>query len=180
MPTKESYSSDPLINAIHQGIKRGIDVTVDNECWGSAVILIYSAMDTMAFLGMPADQNDVTRDDFVTWADRYIHFPCKEQISGLEFYGARCATLHTYGSESRISREGRVRQIGYFDHGLPEVRADASISTELVLVSVTALRQSVFTGIDRYLVDLFSDATRRDVAERRLQKIMNAVPRRHP
>jgi hypothetical protein len=172
----EHLSTDPLTNAI-QGIKRGIDVTVENECWGSAVILIYAAMDAMAFLGMPAGQEDVTRDDFVAWADRYVHFPCKEQISGLELYGARCATLHAYGTESRLSRLGRVRQIGYAKRCVPEVRYHPPTSTELVIVSAQALRDSLFTGIDRYLVDLFSDPVRGRVADNRLQKIMNAILR---
>jgi hypothetical protein len=38
----------------------------------------------MAFLGMPENQIDVTRQDFIQWVDRYIHFPCKEQLSGLD------------------------------------------------------------------------------------------------
>jgi hypothetical protein len=73
---------DPIINAIHNGIKRGIRVTLQNNCVGSAVILILSGIDAMAFLEMPAGQDDVTRNDFVTWVERYIKFPCKEQLTG--------------------------------------------------------------------------------------------------
>jgi hypothetical protein len=47
---------DPIINVIHRGIKRPITLLLENECHPAAVILIYSGMDTMASLGMPASQ----------------------------------------------------------------------------------------------------------------------------
>lgn len=46
-------SQDPIINVIHNNIRKGIDVTIGNKCLGSAVILILSAIDAMAYLGMP-------------------------------------------------------------------------------------------------------------------------------
>jgi len=67
-------SRDPIINAVHNGIKRGIRVAIENDCLGSAVILILSGIDSMAYLAMPATQDDVTRSDFVRWAEQYIKF----------------------------------------------------------------------------------------------------------
>ena len=52
---------DPIINVIHNGIKRGIRVALENNCLPAALILIYSGIDTMAYLNMPADQDDVHR-----------------------------------------------------------------------------------------------------------------------
>jgi len=169
----EKFSDDLVINVVQQGIKRGIDVAIENHCYGSSVILIYSAIDTMAFLGMPAAQKDVARADFVAWADRYMRFPCKEQITGIELYAARCAMLHNYGTRSRLSRKGQARQVGYADHAIPEVRFDPQISDELVMVSIQALRTSLFQGIDRYLVDLFVDSARAPVAEERLRWLVH-------
>ena len=42
-------ASDTLINVIHQQIKRGIRVCLKENCYGSALILIYSGIDAMAF-----------------------------------------------------------------------------------------------------------------------------------
>jgi hypothetical protein len=105
--------TDPIINAIYGGIKKGIQVAIDNECLDSAVILILSGIDSMAYLNMPANQEDVTKNDFVTWADHYIKFPCKEQLTGLDLYGARCAMLHSFGAVSKLSREGKCRMVCY-------------------------------------------------------------------
>jgi hypothetical protein len=172
----ETYSRDPLINGIQQGIKRGIDVTIENKCYGSAIILIYSAIDAMAHLGLPSNREDVHRGDFVTWADRYIKFPCVNQVTGLEFYGARCAMLHSYGVVSKLKREGRIqRNIAYSNDFVPAVYYRPDIETDLVFVSIHAFRDALFHGIDRYLVDLFADPARRPDAERRLGWIMTSV-----
>lgn len=169
-------SDDPLTNAVHQGIKRGIDICIMNECWGSALILIYSAIDTMAFLGMPKGQPEVKSVDFRAWADKYIRFPGLEQVTGLELWGARCGVVHCFGSESRISREGKGRQVGYVSCGVRPVSYDPSIAADYVQVSLLELRNSLFKGIDNYLVDLFANKERAPVAEARLQKLFNVIP----
>ena len=73
---------DPISKAIYGGIKRGIQVAVENNCYGSAVILILSGIDSMAFFNMPESQTDVTGSDFIDWVDRYIKFPCNEKLHG--------------------------------------------------------------------------------------------------
>ncbi len=169
-------STDPLINAVHNGIKRGIRVALENDCLGSAVILILSGIDAMAYVGMPAGQEDVTRNDFITWVERYIKFSCSEQLSGWDLYGARCAMLHSYGTASDLSRKGKCRQIGYMDKSVPEIRFDPSVSMDLVLVSVPALADAFFSGIDQFLVDVFADKKKRPIADQRLQKLVQATP----
>lgn len=163
--------NDPIINAIYGGIKRGIQVTIENRSYASAVTLILSGIDTMAYLSMPASQQDVKQKDFVTWAERYIKLPCKEQLTGLDLYGARCAMLHTYGARSKLSREGKCRLICYMDKGVPEIRSNPHVK-HLVIVSVSALADAFFNGIDLFLVDLFSNKEKAAIAEERLKELM--------
>lgn len=174
--TMPDLTRDPLINAIHNGIKRGIRVSIDNQSFGSAVLLILSAIDTMAYLGMPPDRQDVIREDFVSWADRYIRFPCEQQVTGLDLYGARCAMLHTYSVRSKLSRQGKCRVIGYMDRAVPEVQYNPSISTTLVMVSVVGLADALFDGINRFLIEVFSDRKRAPVVEARLQTLVQSLP----
>jgi len=169
-------SRDPIINAIHNGIKRGIRVALENHCLGSAVILILSGIDAMAYIAMPASQDDVTRSDFVRWAEQYIKFPCSEQLTGLDLYGARCAMLHNYGTASELSRKGKCRQVGYMDKSVPEVRFNPKVSKDLVLVSVPALADAFFSGADKFLVDVFGDKNKASIAEQRLRKLVQAIP----
>lgn len=171
-------TKDPIVNAIHNGIKGGINVTVENKCFGSAVILIYSGMDTMAYLNMPLGQEEVTKRDFVEWVEKYIHFPCTEQLTGLDLYGARCSTLHRYGVVSRLSKEGKCRQVGYMDHSRPEVLYNPDVNQSLVLVSVEALRDAFFKGVDRFLIDVFGsgDCQKIQILEQRLKTLFQSFP----
>lgn len=167
---------DPVTNAIHNGIRRGIQVAVENGCHGSAVVLIYSGIDSMAYLAMPQGQMDVEGKDFIDWADRYIRFPCKDQLSGADLYGARCAMVHTYSVHSRISRKGKARLIGYMDKSVPEVRYNPEVNKQLVLVSVPALAEAFFQGTDKFLVDAFSDKTRAPIIEARMKNLVQCLP----
>jgi hypothetical protein len=165
-----TFKNDPITNSIYDGIKRGIKVSLENHCYGSAVKLILSGMDTMAYLNMPATQQDVEKKDFIIWVERYIRFPCKEHLTGLDLYGARCAMLHTYGVRSKLSKEGKCRMVGYMNKGIPEIRTKPN--SDLVMVSITALADAFFKGIDEFLIDLFSNKEKAAIAEERLKELI--------
>src|ERR1700730_12721886 len=114
-----AFTRDPIINVIYNDIKSPIRLLLDRHFEPAAVKLIYAGIDTMASLGIPDTQTDVTREDFVKWCERYIHFRCKEQLSGLDLYGARCSVLHAHSAISRLSRQGKCRMLGYADHMVP-------------------------------------------------------------
>lgn len=171
-----NLARDPVINAINNGIRRGIEVTVANGCYGSAVVLVYSGMDSMAFLAMPKGQTDVTGKDFIEWADRYIRLPCTERLTGADLYGARCAMVHNYSVYSKMSRDGKCRLVGYMDKAVPEIMYNPEVSEELVLVSVPALAEAFSRGIDKFLVEAFSDKTRAPVVEERMRKLVQCLP----
>jgi len=163
------FSRDPVHNAIHEGIKEDIRLALEHKRFRAAVLLIYAGMDAMSVLSMPATQDDVTGADFISWADRYIRFPCVTQVKGVDLYGARCSMLHTYGAVSKMSRQGKCRMIAYADHQIPEVRFNPSVASDLMIVSVKALMDAFFAGIDRFFVESFADKAKGALIEKRLQ-----------
>jgi len=169
-------SQDPIVNAIHGGIRRGIEVTIENGCLGSAVILILSAIDTMAYLSMPEAQEDVARADFLSWAKRYIRFPGREQLDGADLYGARCSMLHTYGAQSKMSRDGSCRVILWMDHAEPPILSNSKIPG-YVMVAVTGLCDSLFQGMDRFFVDIFREPQSKQAAlvNQRFNKLVHEM-----
>ncbi len=56
-------SRDPLINAINNGIRRAIDVAIDNRCFGAAVILIFATVipERFTILGISDDLEAASR-----------------------------------------------------------------------------------------------------------------------
>jgi hypothetical protein len=175
------HSSDPIVNAIQNGIKRSIQVLIENDCYPSSVVLIYTGMDTMAYLNMPATETYVKGKFFISWADRYIRFPCKEQVSGLELYNARNGVVHTYSSFSRGTDEGKSRVIGYMDHSIPEVIYKPN-DKNLVMVSIKGLAEAFFKAVDQSLIDIFSDpdTNRKKVVEERLSRLNLTFPFKLP
>ena len=173
----DDFSRDPVNNAINDGIRRGIEVAIDNDCFGPAVILIYTGIDAMAYISMREDKEDVARQDFIDWVDTYIRFPCESQITGLDAYGARCGMLHNYSVFSKITREGKCRKLAYVDQSLPEVIYDPSISESLAVVSIRGLAQAFFNGIDKCLIDIFTHKQRAKLAEDRLKGMTLCMPR---
>jgi len=173
-----TLSEDPIINVITNGIKRDIDVALANQCYRAAAILMLSAIDTMAFLAMPEAQAEVTKRDFITWANKYIHFPGPDQLTGADLYGARCAMLHCYGVRSRMSRNGECRVLGYMDVSDPPVRFSPEVSKGVVLVSLAGLRDALFAAIDGFLIDVYKDRNSKGarLADERFSTLVHEYP----
>jgi hypothetical protein len=173
------FSQDPVINVIHNSIRKGINVTLQNECYASAVTLILSAIDAMAYLAMPESQKDVTKSDFVKWAEEYIRFPGRNQLTGLDLYGARCAMLHSFGAQSKMSREGQCRVILWMDQAVPPILFRPDVAPEHAMVSILALKDALFAGMDRFLINLYRDPNSKEakLADKRFQSFVHTMPR---
>ena len=173
------FAGDSLINAIYQGIKRGIQVTYDNECYGACLILIYCGIDAMSYLDMPLGQAEVHSDDFIHWAERYLSPKLKSQatqITGEELYSARCGVVHTYTVESRRTKGGDCRRIGYMVGGNCSIAYDPKIDSGTVMLRLETLRDAFFTAIDRFLTESYADRQKQPILETRLRNLLNTIP----
>lgn len=170
------FSRDPYNNIIQEGLKGDIAFCFNNQRFRAALILIYSAIDSMASLTMPAEQVEVQRKDFIAWADRYIHLADSNAPTGVELYGARCALLHGYGIESRLSRTGDARRVFYVDNCWPAIRHDPSVDPSMVGVSLTALKDAVLAGIDRCMIEIHANPSEYPKTDDRLDWMFMCRP----
>jgi hypothetical protein len=112
-------------------------------------------MDTMAFLGMPANRIDVMRSDFIAWTQQYMQIAVPDPPTGQDLYGTRCTVLHG-GAPSRFTREGLGRPMGH--------------------VPVAELVRAYFAGVDRFLAELALDPERADAANGRMEHLLRTIP----
>jgi hypothetical protein len=176
-PAPLDLSRDPVIKSIYGAIKGDIQFNLENERFGAVLTLTLAGIDAMAYLSMPAAKNEVKQGDFVRWAEQYLDIVNGRPLTGLDLYGARCAVLHQYGVVSRLSREGRCRIIMWQNKGtVPEHVPSSSPEGDTILASITALAESFFVGIGRYLPIAFDDAKRRTVLEPRLRGLLQSFP----
>ena len=163
------------IGVIHDTIKKGIRVTLEHECIGASLVLIYCGIDTMAFLDMPPkDVEEVSGADFKAWVDKYLRFDGVQALTGEEVWGARCGVVHTLGVESRSTRRQSApcRKVLYmWKANVPFLRKPDS---DLVWVEVNALADAFFSGVDKFVVHLFD--SRAELAEARFKTLVREYP----
>jgi hypothetical protein len=77
-----------------------------------ALALIYVGIDVMANISQ-RDKEQANRHDFVYWSEKYMNCSSRLGVSGLDLYAARCGVLHSYTSDSGLSRRRHARRIFY-------------------------------------------------------------------
>ena len=173
--------ADSLYNVLLNGIIKDVNDAWERKSYRAALILVYSGIDTMSHLTMPAGKDEVTRVDFVAWAEKYLRFRDANKnptltLPGIELYAARCALVHTYSSEADLHKKGKAkRQIGYGDEFLPEVAERGDVE-HLVMVSIRGLVDAFSRGVAATLQDIKGDEPRRKVFAKRLDKMMHELP----
>jgi hypothetical protein len=90
-----------------------IRICLDNKLILPALVLIYTGMDFAASLRRPEGNDNVTRSDFVCWAEKFMDCRQRLGVSGLDLYGARCGVVHTYSPDSDVHRTGKAKRIMY-------------------------------------------------------------------
>ena len=91
-----------------------IDECVKKDRITPALILLYSAIDSFSKLSNKTGKGG--RQVFQEWVKTYMlnkyPLPCNEA----DIYAARCALLHTYTSESDLSKNSQAMEL-YYVHG---------------------------------------------------------------
>jgi hypothetical protein len=170
------FRDDTHQKVVEDGIKQDIEVVLKHGRYRAAVMLIYAGMASMAYLGLPEGRHEVKSDDFILWAERYIELPIRPSLTGEELYGARCGLLHTSGIESRRSRTGKCRLIGYSYQGVPKSVFNATIRPNLVMIAIEHLKDAFFAAVNSFFISTLSNAERRLLVETRLETMVQTFP----
>jgi hypothetical protein len=77
-------------------------------------MLLYSAIDGMAWCVRQNLTGDVTEEDFEKWVEIYVlEGPKAGDVTAVDLYAARCAMLHSQIAESRKSKNAIAREVHY-------------------------------------------------------------------
>ena len=169
--------TENILKTVQGDIKDPIRIVLKNKKYRAAVILILTGIDTMAYLSMPAGKKTQDCHDFIEWVDKYVLFEGREKLTGLELYIARCVILHSYSDYSSIMSMGDCRKIEYTDQSnQDETEYNPKESDKIVKISVKALTEAFFKGVDRFFDYLFSDNEKALLVEKRLDELMLKFP----
>lgn len=153
-------------------IGHDIDACLRNNAPTGAVLLIYCAIDAMSFLSMPLDQEEVKRNDFIAWVEKYMKTDAGQpyQYRGIDLYGARCGIAHNYGVQSRLSRNGECKIFAYKCASL-EHCYDPDRNPDMIVLGVELFAQDFFDAVDRFLADIENDGELKNRVDARLPNL---------
>jgi hypothetical protein len=158
----------------------GIELLIDRKLLQPALVIIYSTMDAAAWLDVQGP-GDVTRRDFVNWVERYALPGSELPCTGLELYGARCGLLHSLTAVSKLSREGRIRTLGYAWGTASPKDLDETARflrrTDIVGVHIGDLRTALKIGLQSFMNDAAREPSRWANVLERARYLFSHLPR---
>lgn len=160
---------DGLINEIKTCEKAGATT--------SAVVMAFVCLDTMTYLALPAGRESQGKADFIAWVNANLrgHQDQPYQYRGLDVYGARCAMLHTFTSESDFhEKNGDAKKFAYHDGG--KHAYDPTVDERLVMIGTASLLNDVVHAVGTFIDGCKANAALRARVEGRLPKVLAAIP----
>jgi hypothetical protein len=149
-----------------------VRVCLDSNFAEEALTLIYSAIDTLAFLGSPAGTEYSERGPFIEWCEKYI-VSCFGSLSGgpsgIDLYGARCGVLHVSSAKSSLGQQGKAREIWYQFRGQHGLNLATNTPKLAVGLDVEVFVAAFEKGSHCFLEELNRDQVRYALAEERAQ-----------
>lgn len=90
-----------------------VDLCLAHRFITPTLILIYSGIDTLAWLNRRHDEPNVTGEDFMRWVDTYMLPDKRVQCKSSDLWSARCGLVHTFSPESSRTRSGKAKMLYY-------------------------------------------------------------------
>lgn len=143
----------------------------------AGLALSFICLDAMAYLSRPAVQAAHTRAEFIAWVDTYLkgHQDHQYQYRGLDVYAARCAVLHTYGSEAALHRaDPSIKLFGYHNGG--RHMHDPNENSRLVLIGLLSFLNDVRIAVGEFMKDCAANPALRELVEPRLGGLLTHLP----
>lgn len=134
------------------------------------IMLVYAAIDQMAWLSSPNDETH--GKEFKDWIDKYIlpHNPLGCTSSDL--WGARCGLLHTGAAESRDLRNGNAQSKIYYTYG--NMVCTENNEAGSVFIPFERLVVAYLAGVLWFMEDLKADSAKLESANKKLSSTLLA------
>jgi hypothetical protein len=111
-PIIRSLSTAAKFEQIFQAVELNVAARLNMP----ALILIYSAIDAASWMCAEEPDGSVQKY-FTAWVHKYVLQPSRLGCSALDVWAARCGVVHSLSSSSRLTREGKAREIIYVARG---------------------------------------------------------------
>jgi len=152
-PDANAPPMDKLVARVDQ-LFNAIAGCLHNDHLESAMILVYSGIDALAWLNRPANVDDVRQIDFEQWLDTYFMPDSGFNCTSSDLYAARCGLVHSNTSESRLNPEDRAHKVFYY-------RQAENVKTGIIQLLMNERLPPWFIDIDVFVTVLHRSAGER-------------------
>jgi hypothetical protein len=153
-------------------ILEAIKICLKNGKDNPSLILLYSGIDIMAWLDLPQDRIETTRDDFISWVDKYLLPESGLECTAIDLYAARCGILHSYSFFSRLSKIKKAKKI-YYSTGKANnefLKNRIPDGENAVAVHIAELYVAFKIGTERFEADFKNNYNKEKIIKERINK----------
>ncbi len=157
-----------------KGSFAGMALCLQRQCILSALVLAYSTIDHLSWLSLPAGEEEVTRQHFMSWTDRYVLPNTSLECSSADLYGARCGLIHTLTPDSRMAEQGKAVKINYSWGNQPPYprKKLEEFGVGAIMIHVDTLCRAIEQGAQRFWEDMEKDKERLTLVNQRAKKFL--------
>jgi hypothetical protein len=152
-------------------MSRALELCVSKKYFNSALKLVYSTIDNLAYLG--TSRLTVNKPDFIKWVNTFLLPNSNLYCTGEELYAQRCGLLHqntvatsnlSSGTKSIFYTWGTAHPEKLLEH------VDESRRDECKFVSINLLQIAVYQGMLRFLEVVSKNSSLKESVLKRAQK----------
>ncbi|MBB3857940.1 hypothetical protein FHY29_003390 [Xanthomonas arboricola] len=174
-----TLSTQKTIEKYFSSTVQAVGDLYEKELYGPALVVAYSAMDTLGILDAPTDAVVPAGVSFKNWATKYYLKQESINFSAVDLWAARCAVLHTSTSESDLSRAGKAKQLQYYNgdssHPIARefvARVQKVGGGEHIAVNFLDLFSALVSAMNEFAPKLFEKCERDPASAARLRKVL--------
>jgi len=172
--SKNNSSDFDALEKNLDNIIKSIELCLNAKFQISSLVLLYSGIDIVAWLNRPASKERATRKDFVIWVDDFLLPDPNIKCEAIDLYAARCAVVHSYSFSSKLSTEGKAKEI-YYSWGKANIKSlqndiDRRSKKIAVAIHINDFLKTFKEGIEKFKLSIKSDKEKEKIICDRARK----------
>lgn len=157
----------------------GLSLLYNAQLYGQMLVLLYSFIDSSGLLDAPPAQIEATGESFKNWVKKYMLSDPRINFSDVDLWSARCAVLHTFTSQSKLSNSGNARELQYYSGPKNSHEAKSFVAAaqsieggKHIPVHIEDTYLVFLEALKKFSLDLSSNCASDPAYEQRLRKVL--------
>jgi len=171
---KNNSSDFDVLEKNLNNITKSIELCLNAKLQISSLVLLYSGIDIMGWLNRPVSKYHKPKEDFIRWVDDYLLPNSNIKCKAIDLYAARCAIIHSYSCSSRLSKEGKAKEI-YYSWGKANIKSlqndiDRRSKKNAVAIHINGFLEAFKEGVEKFKLSIKSDKEKEKIVCGRANK----------